>query len=125
LLSKPERVAAFRKLTTPEVVAAEKGGSTKVVMEAKTTEDLGRIDQMFADFSEKFIRSTVTQKKPFYLVHAFSKILNSLTMLRSCCLHQIPLRRSGPKTRLLDKRRAAWRTVAYLRFRLSQICQTR
>ncbi|NOS74838.1 MAG: arylsulfatase [Methyloglobulus sp.] len=76
LVNKPARMAAVSKLVLPEITAGEKGKPTHVVQHLKTTEELGMLDQQFADFSDKFIRSSVTQKKPFYLVHAFSRLHN-------------------------------------------------
>lgn len=76
LVNKPERMAALRKLVLPEITAGEKGKPTRVVEEIKTTEDLGKMDQKFADFSDGFIRRSVTQAKPFYLVHSFSRLHN-------------------------------------------------
>lgn len=76
LLNKPERVAALRKITLPEITAGEKGQPMRVVQEIKSTEDLSKMDQMFADFSDGFIRRSAEQKKPFYLVHSFSRLHN-------------------------------------------------
>jgi arylsulfatase len=76
LVNKPERMAALRKMVLPEVTAGEKGTPTRVVTEIKTTEELGKIDQTFADFSDGFIRRSVTQTKPFYLLHSFSRLHN-------------------------------------------------
>lgn len=76
LVNKPERKAAVSKLVLPEITAGTKGQPTRVVQHLKTTEELGMLDQKFADFSDKFIRSSVEQKKPFYLVHSFSRLHN-------------------------------------------------
>jgi arylsulfatase A-like enzyme len=76
LVNKPERLAALRKLVLPEITAGEKGKPTRVVKEVKTTEDLGKMDQTFADFSDGFIRRSVAQAKPFYLIHSFSRLHN-------------------------------------------------
>jgi arylsulfatase A-like enzyme len=76
LVNKPERMAAVRKLVLPEITAGEKGKPTRVVQHLKTVEDLGKLDQKFAEFSDGFIRRSVAQAKPFYLVHSFSRLHN-------------------------------------------------
>lgn len=76
LVNKPERLARFHHMVTSAVTRAKKGGSVEVVKELKTTEDLGEIDQQFADYSADFIRRTVADKKPFYLFHSFSRVHN-------------------------------------------------
>ena len=42
----------------------------------KTIEEVGASDQMLADYSVDFIKRSVQEKMPFYLVHAFSKVHN-------------------------------------------------
>jgi arylsulfatase A-like enzyme len=76
LVNKPERRAAVSKLVLPEITAGEKGKPTRVVQHLKTIEDLALLDQKFADYSDKFIRGSVEQKKPFHLVHSFSRVHN-------------------------------------------------
>jgi arylsulfatase A-like enzyme len=76
LVNNPARKAAVSKLVLPEITAGVKGQPTRVVQHLKTTDDLGKMDQQFADFSDQFIRKTVAQAKPFYLVHAFSRLHN-------------------------------------------------
>ena len=76
LVYKPERMAAVRQLVLPELTAGEKGTPTRVVKELKTIEDLGLLDQQFADFSDEFIRRCAKQAEPFYLVHSFSRLHN-------------------------------------------------
>ncbi len=76
LLNKPERVEALRKLVLPEVTAGKKGQPLEVVKEIKSTEDMARLDQSFADYSDDFIRRTVKRKQPFYLIHSFSRLHN-------------------------------------------------
>lgn len=53
------------------VTAGEKGKPARTVKEFKTIEEVGASDQMFADYSVDFIKRSVQEKKPFYLVHAF------------------------------------------------------
>lgn len=76
LLNKPERIAALRSMVLPEVTSGKKGQPTQVVKELKTTAELGAIDQSFADYSVDFIKRSTTAKKPFYLIHAFSRLHN-------------------------------------------------
>src|SRR5260370_782673 len=76
LVNKPERMEALRKLSEPDVTGGVKGGPTRVVKHLETTEQLGGIDQIFADFSLDFIKRSVAQSKPFFLVHAFARIHN-------------------------------------------------
>ncbi len=76
LVLRPERLAALRKLVLPVVTAGEKGKPARTVKEFKTIDEVGNSDQMFADYSVDFIKRSVTEKKPFYLVHAFSKVHN-------------------------------------------------
>jgi len=76
LLNKPERVKALRKLVLPQVTAGKKGQELEVIEEIKSTDDMAKLDQTFADYSDQFIRRTVKQKKPFFLIHAFSRLHN-------------------------------------------------
>jgi len=76
LVNKPERMEALRKLSEPDVTGGVRGGPTRVVKHLETTEQLGGIDQIFADFSLDFIKRSVAQSKPFFLVHAFARIHN-------------------------------------------------
>lgn len=76
LVNKPERMAAVRKLVLPEITAGEKGQPTRVAQELKSIEELGTLDQQFADFSDGFIRKCAKQEEPFYLIHSFSRLHN-------------------------------------------------
>ena len=76
LLNKPERIKALRKLVLPEITAGKKGEPIKVIKEIKSTDDISRIDQRFADYSDDFIKRTVKQNHPFFLNHAFSRLHN-------------------------------------------------
>jgi arylsulfatase A-like enzyme len=76
LVLRPERLKALRTLAIPEVTAGRKGGNTRTVKEIRTPEEMGAIDQMFADYSVDFIRRSAADRAPFYLVHAFSRVHN-------------------------------------------------
>jgi arylsulfatase A-like enzyme len=76
LVLRPERLAALRKLVLPIITAGEKGKPARTVLEYKTIEEVGNSDQIFADYSVDFIKRSAAEKKPFYLIHAFSKVHN-------------------------------------------------
>ncbi len=76
LLNKPERVEALRRLVQPQVTAGTKGGPLTVIKDLESLEDLGAIDQTFADHSDAFIRETVAKDQPFFLVHSFARLHN-------------------------------------------------
>jgi arylsulfatase len=76
LVNKPERMSLLRKLSEPDVTGGVKGGPNRVVKHLENLEQLGGIDQIFADFSVDFIKRTVAQSKPFYLIHSFARIHN-------------------------------------------------
>ncbi|MEQ9097378.1 MAG: arylsulfatase [Phycisphaerales bacterium] len=76
LVLRPERMAAVAKLSEPAITKGVKGGPLEIAEELATTDDLGQLDQRFADASEDFIRRTVDADRPFYLVHAFSRVHN-------------------------------------------------
>ncbi len=76
LVLRPERLAALRQISEAAITSGMKGSPLEVSKELKTIEDLGQLDQDFANFSEDFIRRTANAGKPFYLVHAFSRVHN-------------------------------------------------
>ncbi len=76
IVNKPERLAAVKKIASTLVTQGMRGQPTEIVNEAKTIDDLGNLDQLFADWSDKFIRRSAKDKKPFYLIHSFSKVHN-------------------------------------------------
>lgn len=76
LVLRPERLSALQKLAIPEITAAEKDGAVRTVQKIQSPEEMGSIDQVFADYSEKFIKRSVQKNQPFYLVHAFSRVHN-------------------------------------------------
>lgn len=76
LINKPDRLAAMRQLVNQNVVTGKRGEDNKVVQPIASIEDLSKVDQIFADYSEDFIRRSVKEDKPFYLIHSFSKVHN-------------------------------------------------
>ncbi|NIG52984.1 arylsulfatase [Chitinophaga sp. Cy-1792] len=76
LINKPDRLAAMRKLVDQSVVTGKRGEDNKMVQPITTIEELSKVDQIFADYSEDFIKRAVKQDKPFYLIHSFSKVHN-------------------------------------------------
>ena len=75
LMYKPERLAVYHALGATEyVVEARKGGEMKNVKPLATAEDVSKCDQEFAAWSAEFIKRAAADGKPFYLVHAFSKV---------------------------------------------------
>lgn len=51
-----------------------KGGKTEKVMQIKTTDDMGRVDQVLTDFTVKRIKEMAKSDKPFFLEHCFMKV---------------------------------------------------
>jgi len=76
LTLRPERLAAVQKISEAAITKGVKGGPLEVAEELTSLEELGQIDQKFADFSEDFIRRTVKEEKPFYLYHSFGRLHN-------------------------------------------------
>lgn len=76
LINKPDRFEAMKKLVNQNVITGKKGEENKVVQPITTIEELSEVDQIFADYSEDFIRRAVKEDKPFYLIHSFSKVHN-------------------------------------------------
>ncbi|MDA7088619.1 arylsulfatase [Pseudomonas sp. SA3-5] len=72
----PERMAALHQVSHPAVTAGLKGEALKVITELDSLEKVAEIDQQFATYSEDFIHRAVQAKKPFYLVHSFSRVHN-------------------------------------------------
>jgi arylsulfatase A-like enzyme len=52
------------------------GDPLEVAEKLTSIEELGEIDQKFADFSEDFIRRSAKNEKPFYLYHSFARLHN-------------------------------------------------
>ena len=76
LLNKPERVKALRQLVLPQITAGKKGQELEVIEEIKSTDDMAKLDQKFADYSDDFIRRSAKEQQPFFLIHAFSRLHN-------------------------------------------------
>ncbi len=51
-----------------------KGGRTEEVSVVKSTEDMGRADQVLADFTVQKLREFAKSDKPFFLEHCFMKV---------------------------------------------------
>ena len=56
------------------IVEGKKGGDLKVAYQLATPQQMGNVDQDFANFSVDFIKRATEAKKPFYLIHAFAKV---------------------------------------------------
>jgi arylsulfatase len=76
LVLKKDRLAKASSLTNMAITQGKKGGPTRNAKELKSLEDLANLDQDFADYSEDFIRRSAGEDKPFYLMHAFSRLHN-------------------------------------------------
>lgn len=76
LIHNSARKVALDKVSEPAVTTAHKGEPSKVVTRLDSLEKVAEIDQQFAAYSEDFIHRAVQAKKPFYLVHAFSRVHN-------------------------------------------------
>lgn len=76
LILRPERLAALQALSEAAITKGEKGGPLEVAEEITSIDELGQIDQKFADFSEEFIRRAVDDETPFFLEHSFARVHN-------------------------------------------------
>lgn len=76
LVLRPERLAALQALSETAITHGVKGGPLEVAEEIATIDELGQIDQKFADFSEDFIRRAVADETPFFLEHSFARVHN-------------------------------------------------
>lgn len=76
IVNKPERLAKVKKIASTLVTTGKKGQPTEVVKQMQSIDDLSRLDQLFADWSDDFIRRSAKEEKPFYLMHAFSRVHN-------------------------------------------------
>ena len=73
-LDKP-RAAAFAELGIGHsLVHGFKGGRTREVSAIESTEDMGRADQVLADFTVARIKELAADEKPFFLEHCFMKV---------------------------------------------------
>ena len=76
LIHDPERLEAMRTIQPPEITSGVKGGALKVEQSIKTIDDISKMDQKFADYSDSFIRRAGKKNEPFYLIHSFSRLHN-------------------------------------------------
>lgn len=76
LINKPDRFEAMKKLVDQSILTGKKGEENKVVQPIANIEELSKVDQIFAYYSEDFIKRSVKENKPFYLIHSFSKVHN-------------------------------------------------
>ena len=76
LLLRPDRLKAVNDIAPAEITKGRKGGPLEVDRRIRNTDDLSRLDQHFADFSDGFIRRQATAQKPFYLMHSFARLHN-------------------------------------------------
>lgn len=71
----PERRKDFEALGIGhELVHGFKGGRTEQVSSIRSTEDMGRADQVLADFSVAKIKELAESGQPFFLEHCFMKV---------------------------------------------------
>lgn len=76
LIYNKERKELIDKIVHPILHKGVKGEEVVVEREYTSLEELAEMDQTFADYSEGFIRKSVKEEKPFYLIHSFSKVHN-------------------------------------------------
>jgi arylsulfatase A-like enzyme len=76
VILKPDRLAALAKISEPAITAGTRGSPAHVVQKLDSLEKIAEIDQVFAAYSDDFIRRAARANKPFYLVHAFSRVHN-------------------------------------------------
>ena len=65
----------FNKIkTNTHLIHGFKGGKTEEVSEVQSLDDMGRVDQVLADFTVAKIKELAKSDKPFFLEHAFLKV---------------------------------------------------
>ena len=75
LMLDPERLKTFKSLSEYNgIVEGKKGGDLRIAYQLETPQQMGNVDQDFANFSVDFIKRAAEAKKPFYLIHAFAKV---------------------------------------------------
>lgn len=75
LANNPELLAAFEKVKPDDhLIHGFKGGKTDKVSQVKTTEDMGRADQVLVDFTIEKIMEAAKGNKPFFIEHCFMKV---------------------------------------------------
>lgn len=76
LVLRPERLSALKEIAEAAITQGIKGHPMEVVEEITGTDQLGQMDQKFADFSEDFIRRAAADGVPFFLEHSFARLHN-------------------------------------------------
>ncbi|KRR01854.1 arylsulfatase [Bradyrhizobium jicamae] len=75
LMLDAERLKTFKGLSEYNgIVEGKKGGDLKIAYKLETPQQMGNVDQDFANFSVDFIKRAAQARKPFYLIHAFAKV---------------------------------------------------
>jgi arylsulfatase A-like enzyme len=75
LVLNPERLAAFEAIGPADhLTHGFKGGETNELQQVKSTEDMGKADQVLADFTIKRIKELSAGDKPFFIEHCFMKV---------------------------------------------------
>jgi arylsulfatase A-like enzyme len=75
LVNDAEKLAAFEKVAPEDhLVHGFKGGRTERLGRIESTEDMGRADQVLADFTVKRIAELAKEGKPFFIEHCFMKV---------------------------------------------------
>jgi arylsulfatase A-like enzyme len=75
LMLDPDRLKTFKGLSDYNgIVEGKKGGDLTIAYHLETPQQMGNVDQDFANFSVDFIKRAAQAKKPFYLIHAFAKV---------------------------------------------------
>lgn len=75
LILDPDRLKTFKGLSEYNgIVEGKKGGDLRIVYPLETPQQMGNVDQDFANWSVDFIKRASDAKKPFYLIHAFAKV---------------------------------------------------
>ena len=75
LVLNKELFEAFEGIRTSDhLIHGWKGGKTEEVSQIKSLDDIGRADQVLADFTIAKIKELARLDKPFFLEHAFMKV---------------------------------------------------
>ncbi len=75
LVLNPERMQDFEGIKPNDhLIHGFKGGKTVEVSQIKSIDDMGRADQVLADFTVEKIAALAKSDKPFFLEHCFMKV---------------------------------------------------
>ena len=75
LVLNEELYADFESIRTDDhLIHGLKGGKTEKISQVNSIEDMGRADQVLADFSIAKIKELAKSEKPFFLEHCFMKV---------------------------------------------------